>query len=93
MVARHRARRDIGRATYKFGTIGKTIRYGIVYRIRSDVLLRILLGILLGIIGTYSRNWISVAASRNRSVECMGSAILEHIDFVDIRCISNLGTS
>jgi hypothetical protein len=65
MVARYCSRRNIGRATYNLGAIGKTIRYDFVYRIGSDVLLCLLLGILLGSIGTNTRNWVSMATTRN----------------------------
>jgi len=65
VVARYCSRRDLRRTTYHFGTIGKTIGYGTIYRIRSDVLLCLLLGILLGGLGANPRNWISMATTRN----------------------------
>jgi hypothetical protein len=65
MVARYYPRRNLRRTTHDLGTIGKTIGDGIVYRIRSDVLLCLLLGLLLGSIGTNPRDWVSMATTRN----------------------------
>jgi len=65
MVARYCTRRDKRRATYNLGSIGKTNGNDPIHRVRSDVLLCILLGILLGSFGTNARNWVSMATTRN----------------------------
>jgi len=93
MVARHCARRNIWRTTHHFGAVGKTIGYGTIYCIGSNVLLCLLLGFLLGSFGANTRDRISMATTRNWSLERVGSTILEHGNLVDIRSLSNVGTS
>jgi hypothetical protein len=93
MVARHCTRRNDGRPAHDLGAIGKTFRNDFVYRVGSEVLLCLFLGLLLGGLGTDAGNRIGMATTRNWGLECMGGPLFEHLDFVDLRSLGNLGAS
>jgi hypothetical protein len=93
MVGRYCTRGDERRAAYNQSTEGKTNRDKKVYCVGGDIFCGLLLGIFLERIGTYARDWGSMAAKGGGGLVGVGGSEEKYVNFVEFRSISNMGAS